>query len=133
MREHLAVQYEAKLIKGLTELESEARQRDQEDAIAWHKRSRVWWLTIEDGLTRYFFSHVKGRWAKDILQCIKREDSLIVEDEDGILEEATLYYSEIFTCDEKIWCNGEERQSVLILFIINYLMLTNSSWRRFLI
>lgn len=115
LRERLSIDPDPDLLPELTRLEAAVRKREREDAIAWKRRSRVKWLSVGDAPSHFFFAQLRAKHINETICCIKKEDGSSITDEKEIIRETEQYFRELFTRDEDIQRNDEERQEILQL------------------
>lgn len=72
------------------------RLQDQEDLV-WRQRAHGNWLTQGDRNTKFFQAYASERKKKNAILKLKREDGVVVEDEEGIKNLVTNYFTSLFT------------------------------------
>lgn len=81
----------AKLEKEVTLEHSNALKVEE----SMKQESKVQWLELEDGNNTFFHRTLMVRRNKNQIRRIKIKDGSVVEDEEGIREEAEIYYKKI--------------------------------------
>jgi hypothetical protein len=73
-----------------------SRLEDQKETY-WKQRAHVDWLKNGDRNTKYFHSFASERKKMNRIKNLKKEDGVVVEDEVGMKEVVTNYFSTLFT------------------------------------
>lgn len=87
----------------------------REEAIKWRRRSRIQWLAVGDALLRYFFAQWRTKISNKTIRKVKCPDGLVVESENGIMDEIASFYRGIFTEDTLVRQNSAGRRELLQL------------------
>ncbi|KAL3675636.1 hypothetical protein R1sor_025584 [Riccia sorocarpa] len=83
-RGHLSDNPTVEEVEALANLEKKVKDQEIHEVRVWRIRCREKWLTVEDAPSRYFFTKLRAKWAKEAIEALEVEDE-IVSDQEEIL------------------------------------------------
>lgn len=110
-----ATDYSAEVLDRLRDVEVRVREISRLDAIKWRKRSRIWWLSLGEAPTRYFFALFRARCSRETLHDIRIDEETSTSSDGETRSHIHSYYWELFTSDPQVVGNQVERVAVLSL------------------
>ncbi|KAL3685010.1 hypothetical protein R1sor_003032 [Riccia sorocarpa] len=91
-REQLSSESSTEEIDALHKVEQKLKERDLHDARLWKLRSRDKWLEEDTAPSRYFFTKLRARWARESLEALETQDGNVTTDKEEILSEVHNFY-----------------------------------------
>ncbi|KAL3683478.1 hypothetical protein R1sor_001500 [Riccia sorocarpa] len=97
----------------LERLDVEIKTLELEREKELQRWSKTRWLGLADAPSKFFFSIVRTRKAKEEIMCLKAEDGRILTSQDEILRELHNFYTRLFQEDEISVQDAEKMEQVL--------------------
>lgn len=102
-------------INKLRAIEDDNREIEHQDAIKARRNSRVRWLKLGEAPSKYFFSQLKAKHARESIPSLRLPSGEKTENEEQILQEMFRFYSDLFSEDPSTKCFDKERSAALSL------------------
>ncbi|KAL3689125.1 hypothetical protein R1sor_015434 [Riccia sorocarpa] len=80
----------------LEEIEEQIAKLEKQKEEEWRRFSRIRWIKEGEAPSKFFFSLLKARRAKDTITAIKTEDGRTLTKEEDIMRELYRYYSNLY-------------------------------------
>ncbi|KAL3685358.1 hypothetical protein R1sor_003380 [Riccia sorocarpa] len=95
--------------------ENELRKWELRDAKAWRLRSKERWFREGEAPSRYFYSQLKAKFAREKIAALETEDGNFISSHTEIMEEVERYYRNLYTRVQEIAQIRQAREHMLQL------------------
>ncbi|KAL3675001.1 hypothetical protein R1sor_024949 [Riccia sorocarpa] len=95
--------------------ENELRKREIREAKAWRLRSKERWFREGEAPSRYFYSQLKAKFAREKITALETEDGNFISRHSEIMEEVERYYRNLYTRVQETVQIRQAREQVLQL------------------
>ncbi|KAL3694927.1 hypothetical protein R1sor_008578 [Riccia sorocarpa] len=102
-------------VEALERVEKRAKSMALQEAREWSARSRVKWLSEDEAPSKFFFSKLKTKWAREAIECLETKDGEILTEGDEILDEIHEFYQSLYTAEPESLERTLAREEVLSL------------------
>ncbi|KAL3679627.1 hypothetical protein R1sor_022583 [Riccia sorocarpa] len=102
-------------VDALERVEKHAKDRALQEAREWRTRSRVKWLSEDEEPSKFFFSKLKAKWARESIECLETNDGELLMEGDEILAEIHEFYLDLYTAEPEMMERTRAREDVLSL------------------
>ncbi|KAL3686168.1 hypothetical protein R1sor_004190 [Riccia sorocarpa] len=95
----------------IQQMEQVIRVQEQHDARSWRIHSKVRWLQDGEAPSRYFFSQLKAKNARETIKALHLNDGTRITDMDAIMAEVEDFTASLYTAELDTPMKEAERRS----------------------
>ncbi|KAL3682953.1 hypothetical protein R1sor_000975 [Riccia sorocarpa] len=99
--------------EALRRVEKRARDQALQEAREWRIRSRVRWLSHDDAPSKYFFTKLRAKWARDTISALETGDGETITDREEILHEVHDFYQQLYEAEAETDERKEAREELV--------------------
>ncbi|KAL3693100.1 hypothetical protein R1sor_006751 [Riccia sorocarpa] len=112
-RERLDDETSAEEVAALHKLEQKLKDRDLQEVRMWKIPSREKWLNEDTAPSRYFFTKLRARWARDSLEALTTEDGSVTTDKSEISSEVHSFFQILYSVEDESVERVEAREEAV--------------------
>ncbi|KAL3698479.1 hypothetical protein R1sor_012555 [Riccia sorocarpa] len=104
-QERVSVDSSLEELQAMANVKERLWRRELEEAREWKTRSRDKWISADAIPSRYFFTKLKAKWARESIEALEDNSGDIMTEREAILSEIHEFYQVLYTAEE----GSEER------------------------